>query len=127
MIDPRLYNGHTFAPDFGMPTPGMPTNLPIVLQPPSPIDPLRTGGVGMVHIRPEHLRVPTGGYRELPRYGVGTVRTGDLGQNNLMMPTAGVRQMGRHTTRDDTVRAMQKMMREQFQAQFFNRLMLGRG
>lgn len=122
-----IYDGRQFAPSFGLPQPGLPTNLPIVLPMSAPIDPLRGGGAGGgMRIRLDPLPKPTGGYRELPRFGVGTVRTSDLAQNNFMSPDAGVRQMGRHGTRDDTVRAMQKMMQDQYQAQFFNRLMLGR-
>lgn len=65
------------------------------------------------------------GYRELPRYGVGTDRVSDMSQNNLMNPNGGVRQMGRHGMRDDVARAVQKMAQNQVQQQFFNRLMLG--
>lgn len=122
-----IYDGRQFAPNFGLPQPGLPTNLPIVLPMSAPVDPMRGGGVGgAMRIRLDPIRQSTGVYRELPRYGVGTVRTSDLAQNNFMSPDAGVRQMGRHGTRDDTVRAMQKMMQDQYQAQFFNRLMLGR-
>ena len=65
-----IFNGRQFAPNFGLPQPGLRPKLPILLPMSAPIDPMRGGG-GYVQIRDPRMMRPNGGYRELPRYGVG--------------------------------------------------------